>query len=330
MTTVSGLVDAVRRIVGRDPARDHPTDGRRVALVYRGPATTEGCPEAVAALLSGGPWDLDVRYVGHRSDPLTATALAQALLYAQPGGGELEPAYQHLSEHRRAIREFVAGGGGYLGFCLGAYLAGASPGFGLLPGDTDRYISSKRATVTHDRDTLVDVRWRDRPRALFFQDGPRFLLDASAYATVLACYPNRKSRRWSCRSDGGGSGWSARTPRRPPTGSSTQGCRSATTQTWAGTWSTRSSAGTARSGGNFASRPSGGRPSPPRTRAPPPDLVAATGSALGMLGLMLLAGHLGGRAGRGVAALLVSVAAVMLLGVPWPTAPVPQPATGDG
>jgi hypothetical protein len=26
----------------------------------------------------------------------------------------------------------------------------------------------------------------------------------------------------------------------------------------------------------------------------------------------------------------VSVAAVLLLGVPWPTAPVPQPATGDG
>jgi glutamine amidotransferase-like uncharacterized protein len=146
----------------------------------------------VAALLRGGPWELDVRYIGHRSAPLTAAALAQAVLYAQPGGGELEPAYRHLREHRREIREFVAGGGGYLGFCLGGYLAGATPGFGLLPGDTDRYIGSKRATVTHHRDTVVDVRWRDRPRALFFQDGPRFLLDAAAHATVLARYPNEE------------------------------------------------------------------------------------------------------------------------------------------
>lgn len=189
---MSRIVDTLRRIIGRRPADDRSAGGRPVALVYRGPATTEGYPEAVAALLRGGPWELDVRYIGHRSAPLTATALAKAVLYAQPGGGELEPAYRHLREHRRAIREFVAGGGGYLGFCLGGCMAGATPGFGLLPGDTDRYIASKRGAVTHDRGTLVDVRWRDRPRVLFFQNGPRFLLDEGMPATVLARYPNEE------------------------------------------------------------------------------------------------------------------------------------------
>lgn len=31
-----------------------------------------------------------------------------------------------------AVRDFVSGGGRYLGFCLGAYLAGSDPGFDLL------------------------------------------------------------------------------------------------------------------------------------------------------------------------------------------------------
>lgn len=34
------------------------------------------------------------------------------------------------------------------------------------------------------------MRWRGRPRTLFFQDGPLFLLDNGADATVLATYPN--------------------------------------------------------------------------------------------------------------------------------------------
>ncbi|MFJ5841612.1 hypothetical protein ACIQGO_33550 [Streptomyces shenzhenensis] len=37
---------------------------RLLALVHRGPASLPGCPEAVAALLARGPWDLDVRFTG--------------------------------------------------------------------------------------------------------------------------------------------------------------------------------------------------------------------------------------------------------------------------
>lgn len=165
--------------------------GQPSALVYRGPASLPGCPEAVAALLKGSRWDFDVRYVGpYEEIALSSRALADATLYAQPGGDDLADGYRHLRRHRRAIRRFVRSGGRYLGFCLGGYLAGATPGFGLLPGDTDQYIASPDAGVDTTGDTLVRVLWRDRPRTLYFQDGPYFLIRPDAHSTVVATYPN--------------------------------------------------------------------------------------------------------------------------------------------
>ncbi len=164
-----------------------------LALVYRGNAARPvECSEAVFALLRSSRHGFDVRYVGpwerHR---LTPAVLARAALYAQPGGGGLDSAYRRMRRYEPAIRSFVAAGGRYLGFCLGGYLAGATPGFGLLPGDTDQYIATRGATVDSERDTLVTVRWRGRPRRLYFQDGPAFLLRPGASGvTVLARYPN--------------------------------------------------------------------------------------------------------------------------------------------
>ncbi|GGU82996.1 hypothetical protein GCM10010211_56200 [Streptomyces albospinus] len=196
MPPATGFLDSVRRAFG---AREEPgaaplpePGGRPLALVYRGPAARPaGCSEAVASLLSSGPWNLDVRYTGpHEEIPLSAASLAHAHLYAQPGGGSLAPAYRRMKKHTDEIRAYVHGGGHYLGFCLGGYLAGDDPGFDLLPGDTDQYIVTPGATVDHDRDTVVETRWRGVPRTVFFQDGPHFILDPGADATVLATYPN--------------------------------------------------------------------------------------------------------------------------------------------
>ncbi|GGO00969.1 hypothetical protein GCM10010116_01630 [Microbispora rosea subsp. aerata] len=186
----TGVRRAIRRVFrpGKAPP---PRSGRPLALVYRGPASIPGCSEAVAGLLKASRWGFDVRYTGPREDvPLSAEALAGAAVYAQPGGGDLDRGYRHLKRHRGMLRDYVAGGGRYLGFCLGGYLAGATPGFALLPGDTDQYIATPGATVDDEDDTLVDVRWRGRDRTLFFQDGPCFLLDPENEATVLATYPN--------------------------------------------------------------------------------------------------------------------------------------------
>jgi glutamine amidotransferase-like uncharacterized protein len=146
----------------------------------------------VAAALACSRWGLDVRFIGPREDlSLGPEVLARAVLYAQPGGGELKRAYRKLKSHAPVIRAFVGSGGRYLGFCLGGYLAGETPGFGLLPGDADRFISSPGASPHHAADAVVTVRWAGQRRQVFFQDGPWFDLDASrGPADVLATYDN--------------------------------------------------------------------------------------------------------------------------------------------
>jgi glutamine amidotransferase-like uncharacterized protein len=106
-----------------------------LALVYRGPAGCDGCSEAVARLLLISRWDFEVKYVGPRENlKLSAATLQSAVLYAQPGAAEnLSQAYSKLKDHARDIRNFVSSGGRYLGICMGGYLAGATPGFHLLP-----------------------------------------------------------------------------------------------------------------------------------------------------------------------------------------------------
>ena len=163
-----------------------------LALVYRGRAARPAaCSEAVAELLGSSPRGFDVAFVGPRQElRLTPDNIARAVLYAQPGGGELRPSYRRMRRSRDTIRDYVAAGGRYLGFCLGGYLAGATPGFDLLPGDTDQYVSTAGAEVTDTGDTVVEVAWRGTPRRLYFQDGPVFQLrpQTARRTTVLARY----------------------------------------------------------------------------------------------------------------------------------------------
>lgn len=147
------------------------------ALIYRGPAATRPCSAAVAKLLRSGPWNFEIRYVGPREKlPLDDEILATAALYVQPGGNSLDPAFEHLRPHVDTIRTYVRGGGRYLGICLGGYLAGSTPGFGLVPGDADRYIESRSASVRHSGDAVIPVRWRNNLRHMYFQDGSYFVL----------------------------------------------------------------------------------------------------------------------------------------------------------
>lgn len=170
-------------------------DERPVALVYRGRAACSGCAESVAALLESAPTSMRVVYVGPDEDTdISAESLAGAAVYAQPGGGEVGPAWHKMRRYAPALREWVTGGGTYLGFCLGAYLAGDDPGLGLFPGRVRQYITSDGATVHDTDDTVVAVTWRGQSRHMYFQDGPMFTVRGDDWdavgATVLARYPN--------------------------------------------------------------------------------------------------------------------------------------------
>lgn len=60
---------------------------RPLALVYRGDAACEGCPEAVAALLEQSPRHFNVTFCGPGQEvDISPSILAQAAVYAYPGG----------------------------------------------------------------------------------------------------------------------------------------------------------------------------------------------------------------------------------------------------
>ena len=150
------------------------------ALVYRGPAACDGCPESVGELLKSSEWKFNVLYVGPDEDEdLTKESLAKATVVAFPGGPDLDDAWDMVGRYKSSVRDFVSAGGHYLGFCLGAYLAGHSPGFGLLPrgADTDSEIEQPRAQVTSDKDTVIQVDWtfvsghKEDKRWVYFQEG---------------------------------------------------------------------------------------------------------------------------------------------------------------
>ncbi|MGW4527525.1 BPL-N domain-containing protein [Amycolatopsis sp. NPDC004378] len=162
-----------------------------LALVYRGPATDADCADALAGLLRDSPVGLDVHFAGPGERiRLSEETLGKAGLYAQPGGGDLDDGYRHMRVYRDLIRAYVEGGGTYLGICLGGYLAGADPGFDLLPVPVDQYVTSEAATVHTEEDTVVQVDWNGRRQFLYFQDGPAFLPGAPATSEIVATYPN--------------------------------------------------------------------------------------------------------------------------------------------
>jgi len=165
---------------------------RPVALVYRGPASTDGAPEAVAELLAAGEYAMDVRLIGpHEPEHLTADVLSTAALYVQPGGADdLDAAWNSLSPLASPLRRWIHDGGAYLGCCMGGFLAGRDPGFDLLPGDSLEYSATPGATVTDNADAIVTVTWRGQPQAIYFQGGPAFDVTPGTEDTILAHYSN--------------------------------------------------------------------------------------------------------------------------------------------
>lgn len=171
------------------PSREAP-----VALVYRGPASCDGCPEAAAALLQASDHGFEVVLVGPGEEmDVTAQALDDAALYVQPGGdGTVDRAMEVLGEDwSAAITEFVDDGGRYLGFCMGAYLAGSDPGVGLLsPGDTGRYIEAAGAEITTTDDAVISVLWEGERRLQFAQDPAYIVPSGVAGEQILSTFDN--------------------------------------------------------------------------------------------------------------------------------------------
>jgi glutamine amidotransferase-like uncharacterized protein len=166
-----------------------------VALIYKGEGSCEeGCSDAAAevAIKAGfrprfvGPMDLN-----HDSSASDEVALFQdAKVWIQPGGVAVTAFFAMSPALREAIRSFVAAGGGYVGFCAGAFMAtrriGSSryAGLGILPGSTAPYFL--KPLTPELGYSLPRVQWGGLARQVFFEGGPYFYGYGSEAETVAS------------------------------------------------------------------------------------------------------------------------------------------------
>lgn len=179
-------------VLGCTPRTESPDRQLPLALIYNGPQGCNDCAPTIATLLQNAPRPFRTRYVGPGTgNPLTAELLATASLYVQPGGGQdLESSWADLSGSADDLRAWIRDGGSYLGLCFGAYLAGTDPGFDLLSTPVQGYTDTPGASVTDERDAVIDVTYRGHERHMYFQDGPAFAVEPPTDANVLATYSN--------------------------------------------------------------------------------------------------------------------------------------------
>ncbi|KAJ3495840.1 hypothetical protein NLG97_g3098 [Lecanicillium saksenae] len=154
------LLVVMARLANSDAA-----EGRPKAFVYYGPHDSFKLSQSVGELLESSPHKFEVEYVSPEN--ITADLLATGKIFAYPGGYDVQESWDALESVAPVIRDYVANGGRYIGFCLGAYMASDSPGLGFLPreAEVDAECDQKGAQVPDDRDTVIQVDWR-------FSSGP--------------------------------------------------------------------------------------------------------------------------------------------------------------
>ncbi len=144
----------------------------KTALIYKGPGSCEdGCSEASAdvARLAG----LTPVYVG--PDEKNLAIFNDAVVWIQPGGKSNTVAEKMNPKLKKALKEFIAQGGCYVGFCAGGFLAteqvggSETKGLGILLG------RSELLDVAGDPEAaILMTQWSGVKRGLYFEGGPYF------------------------------------------------------------------------------------------------------------------------------------------------------------
>lgn len=164
-------------------ARNQP-----LALIYKGPGSCSadqndagdsgyGCSEASAdaAVAAGFRYE----FVGPKDLP----DFSKAKVWIQPGGISNVAYYAMSSKLRSELVKFIFQGGGYVGFCAGAFLA--SDWFGIFPGSSSLYhYPTARNDVSFG---LLDMEWNGKKRIVYFEGGP-YLHHISPKAEVTATF----------------------------------------------------------------------------------------------------------------------------------------------
>jgi glutamine amidotransferase-like uncharacterized protein len=148
-----------------------------IALVYGGPGVLTGPDDTlVRAKFVAAAAGFKVVEVDEPVDP---AVLNSASVWIQPGGPNLSAdSFMNRNGMADQVRDFVTRGGGYVGFCGGAF--SAINNLGLIPGSA---WNLKQATEK------VPVTWLGKVRYIHFEDGPYLVLTDKS-TEVVGTYAN--------------------------------------------------------------------------------------------------------------------------------------------
>lgn len=167
---------------------------QQIALVYKGPGSCiEDCSEAAAEIArQAGLTPVFVGPEASRDD-----LFENAAVWIQPGGKSATVGKNMNTKLKNMIRDFVAAGGGYVGFCAGGFYATDEigdtgyPGLGLIHAKSFLY------EEVDDHSEILSLRWGNLNRGVYWEGGPYFVIDSNQVKDlkknpihILATYPN--------------------------------------------------------------------------------------------------------------------------------------------
>lgn len=164
-----------------------------IALVWSGPgACKPSCASAAKQVVRNAGFKVVSVKPGFQNFAL----FKKAKLWVHPGGKSTTGAKAMGPELMDQVREFVKNGGGYVGFCAGAFISTAQigtthqTGYGITPGRTELLIKSgnERAMIPVDTE-LGNVK-------MYYSGGPFLEVSESDLEAnggkVIARYPDGK------------------------------------------------------------------------------------------------------------------------------------------
>ena len=172
-----------------------------IALVYNGVgACPDGCSLAAAnaAKAAGftpkivGPEEL----AENATDDEVQKLFKNARVWIQPGGYAKQAYLAMTQKLRKSLVRFIHEGGGYVGFCAGAFLTTKEigdtghPGLGIFPGKSAPYVTP--VGDPRYQFSIEPVSWFGMSRQIYFEQGP-YLYDLPPSVEVVALYKDGRT-----------------------------------------------------------------------------------------------------------------------------------------
>lgn len=146
-------------------------ENRRIAVYQQDPIASTDCAQAIRDVLATKYSNVFI--INHRT--CTPSMLQNVDCVVFPGGEDDVDNFDHmLRDKSKVIREYVSGGGKYLGICMGAYIT-SKLYFNIL-GNTsaEQYIRQNKAEIRTMRETVAKCNIDNSTHTVYFYDGPVF------------------------------------------------------------------------------------------------------------------------------------------------------------